>query len=111
MATDPERLKRTQFAASFCLFDKLRSSGNSSIICGVLNVVIGGAILSANDSWELVSLLLGLGLIAAGIYERRARDSGVVIISAGTLAALGIEFRFDRSGSDGPSAIGLRRND
>jgi len=91
MASDPERVKRMQFAASFCLFDnKLRSSGNSSIIWGLLNALIGVVILATDDMWGMVSLLLGLGLIAAGIYERKVRDPKVIIISAGTLAVLAL---------------------
>jgi hypothetical protein len=80
-----------QFAASFCLFDnKLSSSGTSSIVWGVLNVLIGGLILAGDDRWGWVSLLLGLALITAGIYEKRVRDPKVIIISAGTLAMLAI---------------------
>ena len=42
MAADLERIKRLGTAAAFCLFDsKLRSSGNSSITWGLLNLVIG----------------------------------------------------------------------
>jgi hypothetical protein len=91
MASDPERLKRLAVAGSFCLFDKkLRSSGNGSIVWGVLNVLIGAGILAGNDSWGAVSLLFGLGLIAAGIYERKVRDPKVIIISAATLAGLAL---------------------
>jgi hypothetical protein len=78
-------------AGSFCLFDKkLRSSGNSSIVWGVLNLLIGGAILAANNVWGSVSLLLGLALVVAGIYERKVRDPKVIFISAATLAVLAL---------------------
>src|SRR5579859_3445721 len=91
MATDPARLERMRFAASYCLFDnQLRSSGTSSIVWGVLNAIVGGLILAANDSWGAVSLLLGIGLIAAGIYEKKVRDPKVIVISAATLAALAL---------------------
>jgi len=91
MANDPERLKKLQVAASFCLFDrKLRSSGNSSIIWGLLNALIGAGILAGNDIWGAVSLLLGIGLIVAGIYEKKVRDPNVIIISAATLAVLAL---------------------
>ena len=91
MATDPARLERMRLAASYCLFDnKLRSSGNSSIVWGVLNAVIGGFILAGDDRWGAVSLLLGLGLIAAGIYEKKVRDPKVIVISAATLGILAL---------------------
>ncbi len=42
MTTDPERIKRLEVASAFCLFDKkLRSSGNGSIVWGVLNLSLG----------------------------------------------------------------------
>ena len=91
MASDPERVKRLALAGSFCLFDKkLRSSGNSSIVWGVLNMLIGAGILGSDDYWGAVSLLLGLALIAAGIYERQVRDPKVIFISAATLAGLAL---------------------
>jgi hypothetical protein len=37
-----------------------------------------------------VSLLLGLALIVAGVYERKVRDPKVIIISAATLAGLAL---------------------
>jgi hypothetical protein len=78
-------------AGSFCLFDKkLRSSGNASIIWGVLNLIIGGGLIAANDNWGAISLLLGLALIAAGVYERKVRDPKVIVISAATLAGLAL---------------------
>lgn len=43
MASDPRRVEQLALAGSFCLFDKkLRSSGNASIVWGVLNLLIGG---------------------------------------------------------------------
>jgi hypothetical protein len=77
MTTDPQRIKRLEVASAFCLFDKkLRSSGNGSIVWGVLNLAIGGALLTANDRWGAVSVVLGLALVAAGIYERPASMKG-----------------------------------
>jgi hypothetical protein len=91
MASDPERLKRLQLAGAFCLFDKkLRSSGNASIVWGLVNALIGAAILAGSSPWGAVSLLLGVGLIAAGMYERGVRDPQVIIISAGALAVLAL---------------------
>jgi len=90
MSNDAEHLKRLQLAGSFCLFDKkLRSSGNSSIVWGLLNVLIGVAVLARNP-WGVVSLVLGLTLIAAGMYERTVRDPKVIVISAATLAGLAV---------------------
>ncbi|SRR5258708_34537649 len=89
--SDPQRLEQLTIAGSFCLFDKkLRSSGNASIVWGVLNLFIGVAIVAANDIWGAVSLLLGVALIAAGVYERKVRDPKVIIISAATLAGLAV---------------------
>jgi len=91
MATDPQRVERLSLAGSFCLFDKkLRSSGNSSIIWGVLNLVIGGALIAAQNNWGAVGVFLGLALVAAGLYERTVRDPKVIIISAATLAVLAV---------------------
>ncbi len=91
MASDSERIKRLGMAGSFCLFDKrLRSSGNGSIIWGLLNLAIGGLGLAAHSNWGLVSLLLGLGLVVAGVYERTVRDPKVIIVSAATLALLAL---------------------
>jgi hypothetical protein len=91
MTSGPDRLQQLQTAGAFCLFDKkLTSSGNSSIIWGVLNILIGGAIVAANDFWGGISLLLGLGLVVAGIYERKVRDPKVILVSAGTLAVLAL---------------------
>jgi hypothetical protein len=91
MPTDPERLKRMNMAASFCLFDKrLRSSGNGSIVWGILNLGLGGLILANGGRWGAVSVLLGLALVAAGAYERTVRDPKVIIVSASTLALLAL---------------------
>lgn len=91
MTTSPDRLKQLQIAGAFCMFDrKLSSSGTSSIIWGVLNLLIGGVVVAANNLWGGVSILLGLGLVVAGIYEKKVRDPKVIIISAGTLAGLAI---------------------
>jgi len=91
MASDPQRVERLSVAVAFCLFDKkLRSSGNSSVVWGILNLLIGGAILAANNYWGAVSLLLGLALVVAGVYERKVRDPRVIIISAATLAGLAL---------------------
>jgi hypothetical protein len=91
VASDPQRIEQLTTAGSFCLFDKkLSSSGNASIIWGVLNLLIGGAILAANDVWGTVSFLLGIALIVAGVYERKVRDPKVIIISAATLAGLAV---------------------
>src|SRR5271156_6260142 len=90
MATDPQRAELTM-AGSFCLFDqKLRSSGNGSVVWGLLNLLIGGALISANDDWGAVSLILGLGLVAAGVYEKKVREPHVIIICAATLAVLAL---------------------
>jgi hypothetical protein len=91
MATDSERVKKLSVAGAFCLFDKkLSSSGNASIVWGALNALIGAIILNAHNRWGFVSLLLGLGLIAAGLYERKVRDPQVIIISAATLGGLAL---------------------
>jgi hypothetical protein len=91
MASDPQRVEQLAVAGSFCLFDKkLRSSGNSSIVWGALNLLIGGAVLACNNSLGVVSLLLGLALVVAGVYERRVRDPKVIILSAATLAGLAL---------------------
>jgi hypothetical protein len=91
MASDPQRLERLTLAGSFCLFDRrLRSSGNSSIVWGLLNLLIGAAVAATNNIWGAVSVVLGLGLIAAGVYERKVRDPKVIVISAATLAGLAL---------------------
>lgn len=91
MASNPERLKQLQVAGAFCVFDKkLRSSGTSSIVWGAINLLIGVLAISENTAWGSVSLTLGLGLVIAGIYERTVRDPKVILISAGTLAALAL---------------------
>lgn len=91
MASDSERLDRLALAGAFCLFDKkLRSSGNSSVVWGLLNALIGASIIARGDAWGVISLLLGLALIAAGLYERRVRDPKVVIVSAATLGGLAL---------------------
>jgi hypothetical protein len=52
MASDPQRVDQLTRAGAFCLFDKkLRSSGNSSIVWGLLNVIIGGAVLAGDSKW------------------------------------------------------------
>jgi len=91
MSTAPERLKQLQIAAALCIFDKkLRSSGTSSIIWGTINLLIGALSVSKNAAWGSVSLILGFGLVVAGIYERTVRDPKVIVISAGTLAVLAL---------------------
>jgi len=91
MATDQQRIERLTTAAAFCLFDKkLSASGNSSVIWGALNLLIGGVLVSSNDMWGAVSLLLGLALVVSGLYEKKVRDPKVVIVSAATLAGLAI---------------------
>lgn len=91
MTSDPQRIKRLEVASAFCLFDrKLRSSGNGSIVWGVLNLAIGGGLLAGNDKWGTISLVLGLALVAAGVYERTVRDPKVIILSAFTLAGLAV---------------------
>jgi hypothetical protein len=91
MASDPDRMERLALASAFCMFDKkLRSSGNGSIVWGLLNALLGFAILNRNDKWGAVSLALGIALIMAGLYERRMRDPKVILISAATLASLAI---------------------
>lgn len=88
---DSDRIKRLQIAGEFCLFDKkLRSSGNSSMIWGILNLLIGALGVLAHNNWAIVSLALGAGLVAAGAYERQVRDPKVIIISASTLAVLAV---------------------
>lgn len=91
MPNDPQRAKRLGMAASFCLFDKrLTSSGNGSIIWGLLNLGLGSLILVGHNTWGLVSLLLGFALVASGVYERKVRDPKVIIVSAATLALLAL---------------------
>jgi hypothetical protein len=88
---DPYRLKRLQIAGQFCMYDKkLRSSGNSSMIWGILNLLIGGLGVLAKNPWAIVSLVLGAALVAAGAYEKRVRDPKVIIVSTCTLAGLAI---------------------
>ena len=71
MATDPQRVERLSVAGAFCLFDKkLRSSGNGSIVWGLLNLLIGALLVAANDKWGAVSLLLGLALVRGGYSTR-----------------------------------------
>jgi hypothetical protein len=53
-------------------------------------MIIGGAVLAGDSKWGAVSLVLGLALIAAGVYERKVRDPKVIIISAATLAGLAL---------------------
>jgi hypothetical protein len=91
MEADPARMKQLAIAGSFCLFDKkLRSSGNGSIIWGLLNLAIGGLALAAHNNWGWVSALLGLGLVMAGVYERTVRDPKVIVASAATLGILAL---------------------
>ena len=91
MTSGTDRLQQLQIAGAFCLFDKkLSSSGTASIIWGLLNILIGGAAVAANSFWGGISLLLGLGLVVAGIYERKVRDPKVIIISAATLGVLAL---------------------
>ena len=91
MTSDGVRVKRLTTASAFCLFDnRLRSSGNGSIIWGLLNLVIGALVIAARNSWGIVSLLLGLALIIAGVYERKVRDPNVIIVAASTLGALAL---------------------
>jgi hypothetical protein len=91
LASDQRRLEQLTLAASFCLFDKkLRSSGNGSIVWGLLNLLLGGVVIAEHSKWGAVSLVLGLALIAAGVYERKVRDPKVIIISATTLAGLAL---------------------
>jgi hypothetical protein len=91
MPTDQERVKQLSTAAEFSMFDnRLRSSGNGSIIWGVLNLALGGLVLAAHNNWGMVSLLLGLALIVAGIYERTVREPRVIIVSAVTLGFLAL---------------------
>lgn len=91
MSADPVRVKRLELAGAFCLFDnKLRSSGNASIVWGLLNLLIGAAIVAAHGYRGVVSLLFGVILVIAGLYERTVRDSKVIVISAATLALLAL---------------------
>lgn len=91
MASDPQRVERLSLAGSFCLFDKrLRSSGNSSVVWGLLNLLLGVVLVARHNNWGAVSLVLGLALIVAGVYERKVRDPNVIIISAAMLAALAL---------------------
>jgi hypothetical protein len=107
MASDPQRVQRMATAASFCMFDKkLRSSGNASVIWGVLNLLIGGGLMAANDNWGAISVLLGVALIVAGVYERKVRDPRVILISAGTLAGLAL-WNFALIGLAATGRVGL----
>jgi hypothetical protein len=91
MASDTQRLEQLKLAGAFCLFDKkLRSSGNSSIVWGLLNLLIGGVVIAQHNNWGAVSLILGLALIVAGVYERNVRDPKVIMISAATLGGLAL---------------------
>lgn len=89
MPGDLQRTERLNTAAAFAMFDKkLSSSGNSSMVWGSLNLLLGGLAISAGNIWGAVSLILGLGLVGSGLYEKKVRDPKVVIVSAATLAAL-----------------------
>src|SRR5947209_52958 len=91
MASSPERIGQLKMAGEFCMFDKkLLSSGNSSIVWGLLNSVFGASFLLRGNNWGAVSLVLGLTLIAVGVYERKVRDPKVIIVSAATLAMLAL---------------------
>jgi len=91
MTTHSERVERLASAGSFCFIDKkLRSSGNASIVWGLLNLWIGAVIIAGKHNSGAVSLLLGLALVAAGVYERSVRDPKVIIVSAATLAGLAL---------------------
>ncbi len=57
---------------------------------GLLNLLIGIAVVSAHNNLGAVSLFFGLALIVAGVYERRVRDPKVIIISAATLGTLAL---------------------
>jgi hypothetical protein len=73
------------------MFDKkLRSSGNGSIAWGLLNVAIGGVLVSGHHLSGLVSLSFGAALVIEGFYERKVRDPKVIIVSTATLAALSL---------------------
>jgi hypothetical protein len=91
MPSDPQRVEQLTLAGSFCLFDKkLRSSGKSSIVWGLLNLFLGTAVIAAHSNWGAVSLFLGVALIVVGVYQRKVRDPYVIVISAATLAALAL---------------------
>jgi hypothetical protein len=91
MPSDAQRVEQLTLAGSFCLFDKkLRSSGNSSIVWGLLNLLLGIAVVARHSNWGAVSLVLGLALIVVGVYERKVRDPNVIVISAATLAGLAL---------------------
>jgi len=91
MTIDQGRMERLATASAFCLYDKkLRSSGNASIVWGLFNALFGFAALSRESRWGLVTLILGLALIAAGLYERRVREPKVILLSAATLAGLSL---------------------
>ena len=91
MAIDEQRIERLTTAADFCMFDKnLSSSGNSSMFWGALNLLIGALLVSAHDPWGAVSLVLGLGLLVAGLYEKKVRHPRVIIIAAATLGVLAL---------------------
>ena len=53
-------------------------------------MLIGAAVLAVHNVWGAVSLVLGLALVVAGVYERKVRDPKVIIISAATLAGLAL---------------------
>jgi len=91
MASDEQRIERLTTAADFCMFDKnLSSSGNSSMFWGALNLLIGALLVSAHDPWGAVSLVLGFGLLVAGLYEKKVRHPRVIIIAAATLGVLAL---------------------
>ncbi len=91
MASDLDRLKQLSTASAFCLFDRrLRSSGNGSIIWGVLNLALGGLSVASGHLLGVVSVFLGIALIVAGVYERKVRDPKVIVLSTITLAILAL---------------------
>jgi hypothetical protein len=91
MANNSQRTEQLTWAGSFCLFDsKLRSSGKSSIVWGVFNLLFGSVAISRNNNLGVISVILGLGLASAGIYQLKVRDPKVIIISAATLGGLAL---------------------
>lgn len=91
MASDPRHLEQLSLASSYCLFDnRLRSTGKSSIIWGVLNLIIGASFIARHSKLGAVSLLLGVALIVTGLYQRKVRDPHVVLISAAMLGSLAV---------------------
>ena len=87
MATSAERLERMNVALTLCAMQRqVRSRAKATIGWGVFCLVIGGALVAAQN-WLGVAVNGGFGLLlaGAGVYELRSSDPKVMKVSAMTL--------------------------